>query len=207
MATFAEETARIAGELRRSNIGADIQEAINDAIQEASSTHYYFNEIQGLNFPTVAATEYYTDMFMSQIDNMYITDGGGVRYEVFPINNDRLNIITSSATQTNSRPIRYARINQDIRFYPIPDAVYEVFMDGFGRLTPYPLTNPTDTNAWLTEGERLIRVLAKRNVLRDVIKDYNEAAVQQAIADDISMELQASTTQRIGTGQLSSTRW
>lgn len=205
MTTFAIMTARIASELRRSNISADIKAAINDAIREAGKTRFYLNEVRGATFPTVAATEYYSDLNMEEIDAVYYFQGP-TRYNLTVENNldaDRYAEGGVSGGQLET----YSRHGMQIRLYPVPNAVRTIYVDGFGRLTPYPLVADNDTNAWMTEGEAYIRALAKSYVLRDVVRDFSEAVVYQALADDRKAELVEANGLRMGTGRLRPTQF
>jgi hypothetical protein len=197
--------ARIASELTRSNLTTQIKAAINDAVLEASKDRFYFNEVKGLTFNTVSGTEYYADQAVTQIDAMYYLDGT-TRFELFPINNNDLDLETPG-TAAQGLPQVYSRHANMLRLSPIPNAVTAIYFDGFGRLTPTPLVNDADTNAWMTEGERYVRALAKSIILRDVIRDFKEALVYDAIASDYRESLLDITTQRIGTGMIKATKF
>jgi hypothetical protein len=92
-------------------------------------------------------------------------------------------------------------------FIPFRVPYLQCILDGFGKLAPSPLVGDADTNAWLTEGELYIRALAKRNILRDVIRDYGEARVLEAISEDYKSQLIQATTLKSSTGTLRSTQF
>lgn len=205
MTTFAIMTARIASELRRSNLDAEIKAAINDAIFEAGKTRFYFNEQKGVTFNTVIGTEYYSDLNMVDIDAAYYLIGS-TRYNLYPwsqLQADR----AAEGNVINGQLQNYARYGQQIRLYPLPSAVTAIYLDGFGRLTPYPLVADGDTNAWMTEGEKYIRALAKSYLLRDVIRDMSEAAIYEALAEDRKLDLIEQNAPRQGTGILRPTQF
>lgn len=203
MTDFVNFVARIARELRRSNVDEQIKDAVNDAILEASSTRFYFNEMVGVTFDTVIGQEYYPDLALTDVDIMYYFQGVTKR-RVYEISNTLANA-RAIGTTLSGQLLDFSRVGTTLRLYPIPSAVFTLTMDGYGRLTPSPLVNDVDTNDWLTEGERYIRALAKRNVLRDVLRDYGEATALDAMAADYRTDLLDATTQRIGTGVLSPT--
>lgn len=202
---FVAMQTRVASELRRSNLSTEIKAAINDAVLEESATRYYFNEVKALTFNTVNGTEYYSDQNMVEIDFMYWLNGT-VKMEVGLTNNDEMNIY-ALGNVTSGQLSCYSRVASQIRLFPIPTGVVSVYMDGYTRLTPTPLAADADTNAWMTEGERLIRARAKSIILRDVIRNMKEAALYEAIADDYKATLLDITTSRISTGTLVGTQF
>lgn len=207
MTTFLDMQVRIKSELNRTsgNIDQDVRDAINDAIFEAAQQRYYLNEVRGYTFPTVAGTEYYSDQNLVEIDALYYLIGTARQKVFLEGNYDADNFATGNpgGGQLSS----YSRQGQSLRLYPIPSTVINIFMDGYGRLLPYPLVNDDDTNAWMTEGERYIRALAKRNVLKDKIRDFSEASIQDAIAVDCELQLNSMTVQRLGTGRIRPTQF
>lgn len=194
---------RIARELRRSNMLADIQSAINDAISEGAMNRLYFNEVRGFGFNTAVGQEYYADLGFTEIDSLWWLNGAS-RWNMELLSNEDMNAM-ALGTAPNGPPTNFSRYGSQLRLFPIPNSIIPMNLEGYGKLTPWPLVNNGDTNNWLTEGERYIRAVAKRIVLQDVVKDMSEAALQDAIADDALAQLVTATTLRIGTGVLRST--
>lgn len=206
MSTFLEMVTKIAGDLRRSNLTTEIKAAINDAIAEASKTRFYFNEMINQTFVTVNGTEYYDDLGLVEIDAAWFLQGTS-RYNLDILNQLEANDLASGNAQISGQLQEIARYGGKLRLYPIPNGVITVHLDGYGKLSPYPLVADGDVNEWLTEGELYIRALAKRNVLRDVIRDYGEAKVLESIAEDYKAQLIEDTTMRSSTGTLRSTQF
>ena len=200
MANFIETVSRIARELRRQNLTAEIRQAVLDAIDTAAEDRFFFNEVRGLTFNTVAGQQYYPDMYLVEIDTMYWFDGnaGNARRNVYEDNN----IIAdwrASGNVLNGQLTNYSRQGTDLRLYPIPlVSDIAIFMDGYRRGPP--LVNDNDTNNWLTYGEKYIRLLAKSIIQRDVVKDYADAQVLEALAEDERVVLAGKTAQRQSTG-------
>lgn len=205
MTNFVTMTTRVATELRRSNLLDEIKRSINDAIKEAATTRFFFNEMKGVTFATVVGQEYYANPGLMEIDSYYYFPGGS-RLNLQVDNN-----LTANARATGntvSGQITNVSVFADkFRIYPVPAEVFTVSMDGFGALTPSPLVNEADTNAWLTAGESYIRALTKRNIQRDIVKDYGDSLVLNAIATDYRTQLLEATTSRISTGTLKGTNW
>lgn len=206
MSTFLEMVTKIAADLRRSNIATEIKAAINDAIAEAAKTRFYFNEMIDQTFVTVNGTEYYDDLGLVEIDAAWFLQGTS-RYNLSIESQLTEDDLASGNPQTSGQLQELSRYGKKLRLYPIPNGVITVHLNGFGKLIPNPLVNDGDTNAWLTEGELYIRALAKRNVFRDVVRDYGEAKVLESIAEDYKQMLVEDTTLRSSTGKLRSTRF
>lgn len=203
--TFIDMVNRVAAELRRSNMTTEIKAAINDAISEAAKTRFYFNEMRAITFNTVIGQEYYPDLGLVEVDTFYYTQGG-TRYNLWMDNNLDANE-RADGNQVSGQLSNFSRRGEEFRLYPLPSAIVPIFIEGYGKLTPYPLVNDADTNAWMTTGERLIRAKAKAILLKEVVRDYGEATVLEAIATDIQTLLEGETALRIGTGSVRPTQW
>lgn len=205
MATFIETVNRIATELRRSNLTAEIKLAINDAITEGAQTRFWFNEqLTNVNMiPNV--DNYEDDQSIVTMDGVYYYKNTQ-RYDVYPMNW----LDYQARLEGNAQfglPDYYARYEGKIFLDPIPNFSASLFLFGHGNLWPFPFTVDTDTNAWLNEGGLYIRALAKRNVLRDVIRDYGEARTLEAVAEDYKQQLENKTAEMSSTGELRSTQF
>lgn len=203
---FITMVNRITTELRRSTMTDEAKAAINDAIEEAGKTRFYFNEVRGQSFSTVVDQEYYPDMGLVEVDTLYYIQGNA-RYEIFERHNDVVNDI--GVFSAGGPPDIYSRAEESLRVYPIPRTVMTLYMDGFTKLTPWPLVADGDSNAWTIsgKGERYIRALAKSILLKDVIRDYREASVLELIAEDLKNQLTDELADRRSTGVVTSTQF
>jgi hypothetical protein len=203
---FITMVNRITTELRRSNLTTEAKQAINDAIDEASGTRFFLNETHGTTFNTVPGQEYYPDLGFVEVDAMYYFLGSGSRYNMWPRNNLIMDRYAAGNVSQGQLEI-WSREGTNFRVYPIPTTVMTIYVDGYGKLSPFPLVADADTNNWMTYGERYIRALAKAIILKDIVRDYSEATVMQAIAEDLQDQLLSETTTRIGTGYIIPTRF
>lgn len=207
MATFIQMVTKIAGDLRRSNLTTEIKAAINDAITEASNTRFWFNEVEiGDTLPSGA--EYtFTDPFpLTEIDYVHVIPPVGNRYEIYPINSYDYWREKANSTQVG-RPEYYTTVKGRLRIWPMADQNYSLVVGGSSQNLS-PLVSDASTSVWLVEGELYIRALAKRNILRDVIRDYGEAAVLDKIAEGYKQQLVEETASRTGaTGTLTATQF
>jgi hypothetical protein len=204
---FITMVNRIATELRRSNMSDAIKNAINDAIGEAAQNRFSLNEYLGYTFQTVIGQEYYDDLGIVEVDRKgFWWLNGTSRWNLWQSNNIDMNDYALGTTP-NGPPTEYSRVAGQFRLYPIPNTIITMHLGGYGKLTPYPLVNDADTNNWMTQGERYIRALAKTKVLTDVIKDFQQAAVYEAVSESAKMDLFTITTQHSGTGELYPTQF
>lgn len=206
MSDFITMVNRITTELRRSNLTAEAKNAVNDAIGHAASDRFYFNEMRGVVFTTIAGQEYYNDQGLVEIDVMWYSLSGGARYNMDLVSNADADD-NASGSIYSGQVQSYSRQGGGVRLFPIPNAIVTIYADGFGKLLPNPLVNDADTNNWLSEGERYIRALAKAMLLKDVIRDYGEATVLEAIAEDHKLALLEKTTMRAATGTIRPTQF
>lgn len=206
MATFLETATRIAAELRRSNLLPEIKQAVNDAITEAAKNRFYFNEMH-VSFVTVPGTEYYPDLGLVEFDDAWFYMNGVVNGQKerlyirsqLDANDDRIGNALGGQLETISR------YGGQVRVQPVPSNVATIYLDGYGKLTPNPLVADGDTNAWLTDGERYIRTLAKSILLADIVRDFGEARTLAALAEDRRSELEIETTLKNSDNRLRST--
>ena len=205
MTDFITMVNRIALELRRSNMTDQIKNAINDAIAEEAKYRLYINEMYGVPFQTAIGWASYPDLGVSEIDSMYYVLNG-VRSEIYPGSQLAANRLAEGNVITGF-PENYSRYGEQIIFDPVPNMVLDVYIDGYGKLDPWPLVADTATNAWMTTGERLIRASAKAILLKDIVRDYGEAAALEGIAADFRRALEHETTLRSTTNSVVSTQW
>lgn len=173
-----------------------IQNAIQSAIAKWERERFYFNDFllktplsSPSAFQTVIGQEYYSSAdyaplaTLATIKKLWLLVTSQ-RYTCEPRTSGYLDEISVNQSSL-SRPIDYAYSAQQLRFYPIPDGVYSVGMEGTQRLSA--LVNAADTNAWMQDGYDLIRSEAKLILARDLLHDAEEeAAAMKAIYGDPS---------------------
>ena len=177
--TYGALKTRIANEIADSTLSAEIILAIQSAIKFYERKEFWFNSKTG-TFSTVAAQEYYAAAANSDIPTL-VKIGSPIKVTSSGYKYD-INIVPFAeidAAQDGTltwRPEAAAYFNEQIRLYPIPDAVYTVTMAYQYRLTT--LSADADENAWTDDAEELIRQRAKMILAADVLRDadmYNAA--------------------------------
>ncbi len=198
MTTLPIMVTRIEDEVDDENIRDQVVNAIQSAIKLYGGKKFYFNQAV-FTFSTVAAQGLYTVAAAANIESFtevysaYVTSGG-VRYPFVQVSHDEVDAAQTGAI--TGRPTNWAYWAQKIRPYPIPDAAYVCTISAHVKLAA--LTddaNPTNTNAWMTDGEILIRQAAKRMLYTDVI-DNTEGALKANAAEKEALEALEDETQR-----------
>lgn len=120
-----------------------------------------------------------------QIDYLAIQIGTA-RYEIDRMQPKDIDLLTQSGTQMG-QPYGYAYYNEQIRFYPVPSAIYPIIV-GSHELISAPTTLATTGNRWMTDGERLIRSRAKYELSMNYNIDYPDLATRMLRISDGGVE-------------------
>lgn len=184
MTTYAIMKARIADDLARSDLTSQIAQEILSAVKFYERHRFYFNTRVSDTFSLVANQEYYGSSDLAAIpnlitiDDMYVTVSS-VRYHVLQVPFDDI-AAAQSGLIVRDPPFQFAYYAQQIRMFPIPSSARTVTMADLYRLTA--LSADSDSNAWTTDAEELIRNRAERILYSKIIKDMdaaNEAAANE----------------------------
>lgn len=196
MSTFLELKTRIASDLEREltdetftgrTWDTEIGAAINDAIRLYRAKRYWF--LQG---PITAALTSTTTA-----SNSYVAEYAGLvdlKSLRITIDNQKQELTEISFSEMESRhdgstsegePYEYCRFGGRVRLYPTPGSVYTLTWSG--TFLEATLTADGDTNAWLDEGEILIKAHAKLIMQRDYIKSYTDIpAAKDAVSEAVA---------------------
>lgn len=204
VATLGTMIDRIADEIQDSAITAQIQTAIASAIQHYEDERFWFNESRSVTFNTVANQEFYGVADAPQIpdvikiDDVTITISGN-RFTLHPRDYNYIENIAMTTTSVG-QPQDYCYYAQQIRLYPIPSSVWSIRLSGVFKLST-TLSATTDTNAWMVEGEQLIRAKAKWIIATDVTHEDAEA-MKAAAQEQIALaNLRGKTTIHLSSGR------
>lgn len=196
---------RIADEITRSDLSTQIDKAINDAIKLWEGARFVHNEKRYLIL-TADGTEYYdlsgsglleasgaataTGEMVLEIDSITNTVNN-FPYPLTPRTQQWFDRNQALPTQYKGQPDSYGIYGNQLRLFPIPDGAgpeaggaYPIRISGLARLGPNPLANDADSNAWLTEGEILIREQAKVFLYRHPLKDVEGKQLAQEAVDE-----------------------
>lgn len=177
MATYLDMRTRIADELNRTDLTAQISKAVLSAIAKHERQRFYFNQ-KTATFATVADQEYYAAAAHADIPTLVTimaatVTNSGVKSPLRVVPFDAIDDEQDGSIK--GAPTVLAYFAQQVRLYPIPDAAYTVTMAYHYRLTT--LSADADTNAWTNDAEELIRRAAKRIIHTDIERDLEAATV------------------------------
>ncbi len=179
--------------------------AVNDAIKEAAKDRFWFNEVRGLSFSTVPGQIFYSYVdaadlaYLSRIDAIWVIINNQ-RRNLDPANALEINCWLDGETTLTGEPCSYARYNGGILLWMIPRQIWSVYIDGVTSFDP--LSYDTDTNAFIEQGERYIRALAKANLLEGVVRDFDQADRQWQMAEREKRNLLIDSGNKAATNRL-----
>jgi hypothetical protein len=211
MSTYLEMQTRIADELDRTDLTGQIQKAIQTAIAFYERKRFWFNEARSITFNTVDGQEFYTSADQSDIPNLLTIDfvkltiSGSDKVNLDRSSYQELEYWSSNLSTDEGQPTAYAYYAKQLRLYPIPDAAYAVRVSGVFSLAT--LSADSDTNAWMTDAEALIRTRAKREILTHVIRDLEAAGVMNQVEQEQLKSLIEANTFRSSTGTILATEF
>lgn len=198
-ASYGDMQSRIADDLLRSDLTTQIKQAIQTAIQAYERIPLYFNQLrEEAAFYTAQGQEFYTSSDSPLIPSMVTVEKvtvtvSGNRYSMNPRTPQYLED-TSVNPIVFGQPVDYSYFAETFRFYPIPDNAYPIALTGIKRL--FTLQNATDTNAWTSDAELLIRSRAKFELATHVLRDTDLATLMKAAELDALSDLKGETMRR-----------
>jgi hypothetical protein len=211
MTTLAVMKQRIADELARSDLTAMIAYAISDAIKHYQSKRFFFNESRDVTFDTVADQEFYDKYDHSSIPNLYAIDYAKVNVGdgYWDLERDTPGAMEVYSPATG-QPYSYTFYDQQLRLYPVPETAYTILIAAHIKIDE-PADDDVLNNAWMTNGERLIRSRAKVELARNV----NAAGLDPSFSNDAITifgaqemdafnELKSQTAKKTGRGKIKS---
>lgn len=215
MSDFGTMVARCADELKRSDLNAQIKKSIVSAIDFYEARRFSFNEGRR-SLSTVAGTEYYApSSWVSSttlgnplaIDTAKIVSGSSE----WPLERQTFETIDDwqNNSGTRGRPTDYCWYKGQLRLYPVADAVYTVYINGLFQLAP-ALTSASenaDTNAWMTDGEQLIRSWTKGDVYLNHLRNKPAADIMFEAATVHAQNLGSKLVSIAGSGRVVPTQF
>jgi hypothetical protein len=169
--------------------------AVTDAIAHYSVKRLSLNEgflneaaVTTANVPYYPIPENFAGLILAEV-----TSGGAYDEEDPPVyqGGQRTELLAGMSWETYRRltATTVTGVPTDIVFYatnfflyPCPDGEYPVSMSYRSKAADLTESGEdTDSNAWTTTGEKLIRARAKWDLLANVIRQYDEAQVAKTI--------------------------
>jgi hypothetical protein len=197
---FSDMQTAIAGELARSDLRTEIQREINNAISFYGNKAFWFNEASMAEITTVQGQRYYPlpTNFASVLD--VLSTLGNYTYRLEPRTEQYLDQVDWGNDFWSGYPTDYSFWNGQIRLFPPPQGGLPVTVKGTAILSPQPLVNDSDTNAWLTSAEELIRTRAVRQLYGRYIRDPDQYALYTQLEKEALQNLHEKNIGQTGTG-------
>lgn len=218
MTTLATMRTRIETELNRTDLTDSVTAEIVSAIRHYERERFYFNETTS-TFVTVSGTQSYANTATSLSDAVLIHNivltVNSTDYKLNRLDWDTYRRINTTASLTG-QPYNWAYFGETVYFYPIPNGSFTANVAQVTRLTEVSMSaTGSATNAWMTDGEELIRQRARAAVKINVLEqqDAKQEAMMtrdgclSAMERMAYLRLKGETAQRLGTGRLKATNF
>lgn len=185
--TLGDMKTRIASEMSRPDLAAQIALAIPDAINTYQKDRFRFSDINPstpLTFLTVAQQSVYSSVALADIATIYFIDYINVQIgsSLFRLTRDdpeNLHTLIQIGTQAGL-PSVFAYEGNSILLYPVPNTAYTCYLGGHIQIAGPP-ADDTVGNPWMTVGEKLIRSRAKFEIAVHVTRNL---AMQKAMSPE-----------------------
>lgn len=168
--TYVQIQTRIADELNRSDLTAQIKKAIVSAVEHYERERWWFEETIDATVSTTAAQNYVTNAVittMATIDKVQITVGSS-KYTLFPVSYEEW-ALEAAASSTSGQPTEYTYYQDRLYLFPTPGSTYTLTISGVQRLTT--LSADADNNGFTNYCEELIRQRAKADIRCNIVID------------------------------------
>lgn len=197
MATYLETQQRIADEINRDDLTSNIRQEILSAIEYYKQRRFWWNETTATT-TTVASTNYVSlPSDFVDLDIIQITVGSNTTVLDQVLYSD---IVKWDINGQTGQPTSYALYQDRVRLYPTPNSTYTITFHYVKALTA--LSADADTNAWLTDGEELIRLHAKKLLYANKIRNAKAAQDMAALEELTLLRLESRNQRRVTTGRL-----
>lgn len=201
MPTYGDLKSAVADTLNDNVLSTDsrVSAAITSALRKYQDRSFRFNDGTA-SITTVAGTASYTPSVTFGSIRSVTIDAGAYLYPLEARTLAELEAIDVSDPAVQSRPVIYAWYNEQIRFYPTPDAVYSISVKGTKRLTAF--SADADTNGWSNDGFDLIVSAAVADLCVSVSEDPGRAAQFKSLESEALAALAASRDRVYSSGRL-----
>jgi hypothetical protein len=198
MSTYAEVKARIAREMHRDDLTADIVTHVRSAINHYANRRTWKNE-GTLQVTTTADVNIKAAPTGLREETRVAVVIGGYDYPLDKLTLEQM-ADRHGGDGTKGQPIEYSREDANLKFWPTPDAAYTVNVTGIYDDTALSLD--ADTNSWTTIGEDLIVARTRHTLCRDVTLDEEKMAFAEKAERAARNRLFGEANTRASTGKV-----
>lgn len=204
MATLADMKARIALELRRDDLTAQISNAISTAINEYRDERFDFAERRDVLFNTVVDQDVYTAADIPKLADLlkfdYVTVKVGACQRKVPFYRP-IDGADTGYDDYRGEPVGFLWYAKTFRLVPKPSDIWQIRIAGLFQVAP-PAADNEAGNPWMNEAEALIRSRAKFELALHVLRDRTLADDMMAAANAALSVMRIATNRRTATGAI-----
>lgn len=210
MSDFGTMKQRIADEMARGDLSVSataVQSSVISAIARLERKRFVFNEFYDKTLTASGTFAPLSQMAIVPVivDSIKIVSGSR-DYPITRRSWDELNSI-DAGSYTGS-PDYWAIQGQNIRLYPPPASDTVCKLAGVQKLTDISAAAATTaTNAWMTDGEEMVRLLAKSMLFRDYVRNPQAAGYFESESARAERELMREQRAMVGVGRLRVSGW
>ena len=191
MTTFGTMKDRISRETQRDGLTANIADAISSAIDSYQNERFDFNFGSASVQLTASAAVMAWPAGFREIERMELSASGSTDPFVVILKDfNRVRDSVINAKTNTQRPTRFASYQRKFYFDAIADNNYNATIFFMKDLTEVSASaDSSATNAWMVDGEAMIRNKAMEILYRDRIKNIKQALVHELEAEKARRKL------------------
>ena len=207
MSTFGTIKARVSGEMKRGELSASataVQSAVLSAIAYLERRRFPWHEFHDEQITASSSTTYVPFSRMSVtpiiIDSVKMVIGS----RDYPLMRRSWNEIDSiDAGQWYGYPDYFAIHGENFRLYPPPNDDYVMKIAGVKKLDEVSAgAAASATNAWMTDGEELVRLTAKSMLFRDELRNSELANYFSSESTRVMSEIKREVNAKVASGRI-----
>lgn len=181
MSDYGTMVSRIKDELKRSDLETQIKRAIITSLAFYKRHRFTWNHTRA-TLALTPNTEYYQlPSNFVEVDTLILQSGNSELDYLYERTHHWLDR-EKEWDGYRSRPAVFAIQNYELRLYPTPDQTYTILMSyQFEQKSITYSATTTASNEWMTQGEELVRLHAKIDVLENIIRGPESFQESQAL--------------------------
>lgn len=200
MATLQQLKNRIEKDIHRTDLSADVSDAISYAIDFYNKQRFWFLEGSWTFTASASQAAYAVASDLKMVDTALINISGS-RTPLTKVHYTELD--EKDDGRTFGAPSQWTFYNNSIRFYPVPDSATYIFTISYHKSLDAP--SDSGSNAWTGAGFELIRHRAAADVLLHRIWNKEEAVNAKGSEQEALFSVLDETIRKISTGKLRKT--
>lgn len=199
--TLLELKAQIYDDLNRTDMTAQVANAISSAIKHYENERWWFLEDDTATATVTNQAWYNLPSNNVFLDSLIITISGSKE----PLDRVSYEEINRKDTGTiTGYPSEWAYYKNQIRFYPVPNGTYTLTYSYVLSLTEL---SDGASNSWTSDAKDLIRFRTLAELYAIVIKDTENAQIARVAENETYIGLQRLNNSKLTTGRIVKTEW